>query len=89
MTYGTSAERTSTLEVAPFYVTGGASIYGFFLFHELKRAPAGRGLARLVALLEAGRLDVRIDDVLPIARIGEAAERLWNRGVTGKLVVTF
>jgi NADPH:quinone reductase len=89
VTYGTSAERTSTVEVAPFYLKGGNSIYGFYLFHELEHAPAGQGLARLAALLAAGKLDVRIDDVVPIARIGDAADRLWNRGVTGKLVVTF
>jgi NADPH:quinone reductase-like Zn-dependent oxidoreductase len=89
VTYGTSAERSSTIEVARFYLKGGLSIYGFYLFHELAREPAGRGLARLLTLLDGGRLDVRIDDVLPIARIGEAAQRLWSRGVTGKLVVTF
>ncbi|HEV3086175.1 MAG TPA: zinc-binding dehydrogenase [Candidatus Elarobacter sp.] len=89
VTFGTSAERTSTVEVAPFYAQGGLSIYGFIIFHELEREPAGPGLARLVTLLAAGKLDVRIDDVLPVARIGDAAERLWNRGVTGKLVVTF
>ena len=89
VTYGTSAQRESTIEVAPFYIKGGLSIYGFYVFHELERQPASHGLARLVALLAAGKLDVRIDDVLPIARIGDAAERLWNRGVTGKLVVTF
>jgi NADPH:quinone reductase len=89
VTFGTSAERSSTIDVAQFYAHGGRSIYGFIIFHELEREPAGLGLARLVALLDAGKLDVRIDDVLPIARIGEAADRLWNRGVTGKLVVTF
>jgi NADPH:quinone reductase len=89
VTFGTSAERTSTIDVAPFYAHGGLSIYGFIIFHELEREPAGAGLARLVALLAAGKLDVHVDDVLPIARIGDAAERLWNRGVTGKLVLTF
>ena len=89
VTFGTSAKRRSTIDVAPFYAHGGRSIYGFIIFHELEREPAGLGLARLVALLAAGQLDVRIDDVLPVARIGDAAERLWNRGVTGKLVVTF
>jgi NADPH2:quinone reductase len=88
VTFGTSA-GTSAMEVAPFYLKGGLSVYGFYVFHELRREPAGAGLARLTALLSAGKLDVHIDDVLPIARIGNAAERLWNRGVTGKLVVTF
>ncbi len=88
VTFGTSAERSSTVEVAPFYALGGASIYGFIIFHEIEREPAGAGLARLVSLVANGRLEVRIDDVLPFAEIGQAAERLWSRGVTGKLVVT-
>jgi NADPH:quinone reductase-like Zn-dependent oxidoreductase len=88
VTFGTSAERTSTIEVAPFYVKGGLSIVGFFLFHEITHEPAGGGLARLVTLLTQKKLQTRIDDVLPFARIGEAAERLWNREVTGKLVLT-
>jgi len=89
VTFGASAEPTSTIEIPPFYLHGGLSIYGFIIFHELEREPAGPGLARLAALVAAGKLDVRIDGVLPMERIGDAAERLWNRGVTGKLVVTF
>jgi len=88
VTFGTSADRSSTIEVAPFYLGGGHSIYGFYLFHELKCAPAGDGLARLAALLDAGALDVHVDATLPFANIAEAADRLWNRGVTGKIVVT-
>jgi NADPH:quinone reductase len=88
VTFGTSAERTSTIDVAPFYAEGGLSIYGFILFHEIKHQPAGEGLARLVSLLAQKKLQTRIDEVLPFAGIGEAADRLWNRGVTGKLVLT-
>ncbi len=89
VTFGTSAERTSTIDVASFYGLGGLAIYGFIIFHELEREPAGGGLARLAALLDAGKLAVHIDGVVPIEQIGEAAERLWSRGVTGKLVATF
>ena len=89
VTFGTSAERSSTIDVASFYSRGGAGIYGFYIFHEVQSEPPGIGLARLTSLLDAGKLDVRIDGVLPIAKIGEATERLWNRGVAGKLVVTF
>jgi NADPH:quinone reductase-like Zn-dependent oxidoreductase len=88
VTFGTSADRNSTIEVAPFYLRGGLSIFGFYLFHELEHQPAGAGLPRLAALLDAGKLEVHIDDVLPFAKIADAAERLWNRGVTGKIVVT-
>lgn len=88
VTFGTSADRSSTIEVAPFYLRGGLSIYGFYLFYELHSRAAGEGLARLAGLLGAGKLDVRIDDTLPFAKIADAADRLWSRGVTGKIVVT-
>jgi NADPH:quinone reductase-like Zn-dependent oxidoreductase len=89
ITFGTSAEKTSTVDVASFYARGGLSIYGFIIFDEIHAQPPRLGLARLVALLDAGKFDVRIDGVLPIAQIGDAVDRMWNRGVTGKLVVTF
>jgi NADPH:quinone reductase-like Zn-dependent oxidoreductase len=88
VTFGTSAERSTTIDVAAFYLHGGLSIFGFYLFHELEHQPAGAGLTRLAALLDAGKLDVHIDDVLPFSQIAEAVDRLWNRGVTGKIVVT-
>ena len=90
VTFGTSAERTSTIEVAPFYARGGASVYGFYLFHELRYGgeSASRGLERLLALVAAGRLEAYVDETVPFANIGEAAERFWERHVTGKLVLT-
>lgn len=88
VTYGTSAERTSTIDVQPFYSGGGLSIFGFILFHELKHEAAGSGLARLVDLMGSGKLQVRIHEVLPFTKVAEAAERLWDRRVTGKLVLT-
>ena len=89
VTFGTSADRTSTIEIAPFYVRGGGTVYGFYLFHELKTHSAGAGLTRLAALLDSGKLDVHVDAVMPAGKIGDAVELLWNRAVTGKLVVTF
>ena len=89
VTYGTSADRTSTVEVAPFYARGGASVYGFYLFHELRRGePAGRGLERLLALMADGRLEVHVDETVAFAHIGDAAKRFWDRRITGKLVLT-
>ena len=85
VTYGTSADRTSTIEIAPFYARGGGTVYGFYLFHELKTHSAGAGLTRL----DSGKLDVHVDAVMPAGKIGDAVELLWNRAVTGKLVVTF
>ena len=89
VTYGTSADRSSTIEVAPFYVRGGASIYGFYLFHELRTHSGSAGLARLAALLQVGKLDVHVDATLPAASIAAAVDLLWTRRVSGKMVVTF
>ena len=89
VTYGTSADRSSTIEVAPFYVRGGASIYGFYLFHELRTHSGSAGLARLAALLQVGKLDVHVAATLPAASIAAAVDLLWTRRVSGKMVVTF
>jgi NADPH:quinone reductase-like Zn-dependent oxidoreductase len=89
VTYGTSADRSSTIEVAPFYVRGGCSVYGFYLFHELRTRSGSDGLARLAALLQAGKLDVHVDATLPADKIAAAVDLLWTRRVTGKMVVTF
>ncbi len=89
VTYGTAAESSATIEVSPFYARGGNAIYGFFVFYELEHGePAGIGLARLLRLVDAGTLDVHVDEIAPFARIAEAAERLWARDITGKLVLT-
>jgi NADPH:quinone reductase len=89
VTFGTSANPASTIDVASFYAHGGRSIYGFIIFHELERKPAGAGLTRLVGLVDTRQLVVHIEDVVPIEAIGEAAERLWSRSAPGKLVATF
>ena len=42
---------------------------------------------RLLGLVEAGKLDVVVDDVLPLDQVGEAHRRIENREVFGKLVL--
>ena len=49
---------------------------------------ASHGLARLAALMSEKKLHARVDATMPFAQIAEASEKLWNRGVTGKIVVT-
>ena len=43
---------------------------------------------RVLRLIEAGKLEAVVDDVLPLSQIGEAHRRLENREVFGKLVLT-
>src|SRR5713226_10291192 len=46
--YGVSASSETTFDAAAFMRTGGASLYGFILFHEIPHRPVAQGLARLV-----------------------------------------
>jgi NADPH:quinone reductase-like Zn-dependent oxidoreductase len=50
--------------------------------------PNGAELAELVALVEAGKLTLRVADVYPFAKAGEAHARLAKGGVRGRLVLT-
>ena len=49
VTFGVSAEPQATIAISPFYMIGGAKIFGLALFHELarrERASVGPGAAR-------------------------------------------
>lgn len=48
----------------------------------------GAMLARLVALVDAGRLTLRVAETFPLERIAEAHERAERSGTRGRVVVT-
>jgi NADPH:quinone reductase-like Zn-dependent oxidoreductase len=87
--YGATAGAEITFNAAAFYPIGGATLYGFILFHELVRSPAGVGLTRLAGLVAEGKLRPRIDVVAPLDRMPEVAQSLVDRAFHGKAVVTF
>lgn len=87
--YGATGGGEIALHLPSFYPVGGASIYGFILFHELLSHPAGRGLARLLSLVEAGTLKPPIEVEGKLAEIGELAQGLEDRKYTGKAIVHF
>jgi NADPH:quinone reductase len=84
---GVSSGSEATFEAATFMRTGGASLYGFILFHELPRRPAAEGLARLVAMVATGRLHPQIELEARYEQIAEVANKLYNRGIAGKAVL--
>ncbi|HEX2911810.1 MAG TPA: zinc-binding dehydrogenase [Chloroflexia bacterium] len=85
--FGASGGGEATLDVRSFFNAGGASLYGFILFHEVKTRPAGQGLARLARLVGDGKLHPRIDVEAPWTQVGEVANKLINREFTGKAVL--
>jgi NADPH:quinone reductase-like Zn-dependent oxidoreductase len=84
---GVSSVSEAMIDAATFMRTGGASLYGFILFHELRNRPASEGLARLAAMVAAGRLHPQIESEVPFAQIAEVANKLYSRGIAGKAVL--
>lgn len=87
--FGTSAGSEVTFEAAKFYPLGGATLYGFILFHEVRYNPAADGLKRLADLVAAGDLHPHIDVEASWTRLPEMAQQLWNRKISGKAVLHF
>jgi NADPH2:quinone reductase len=85
--FGVSGGTEATFDVQSFYFTGGASLYGFILFHELIAKPASEGLGRLARLVAEGRLSPRISVEAFWAEVGDVAQRLLDRGYQGKAVL--
>ncbi|HTY55189.1 MAG TPA: zinc-binding dehydrogenase [Candidatus Binataceae bacterium] len=87
--YGASGTSETTFDARAFYLKGGAAIYGFILFHELRRQPASEGLRRLLRLMAEGVLKSQIEIEAPWTEIANVAERFYNRGIAGKAVLLF
>jgi NADPH:quinone reductase len=87
VTYGSSAGGEATVNLNRFYLTGGTTLYGFYLFDELARRPAGAELARLAALVADGRLRPHIAVEAPWTEIAARAQQLLDRDIVGKIVL--
>lgn len=86
--FGQTLAAQSTFNSATFYATGGATLYGFILFHEAAREPVGRDLGILASLVAQERLRTHIEATYPLTQISEAAAALRERRVTGKIALT-
>jgi NADPH2:quinone reductase len=87
VSFGTSASPEVQFDARTLYLTGGARLYGFILFHEVVARPASDGLDRLARMVADGRLKPRIDVEASWTEVGEIARRLIDRGYTGKAVL--
>ncbi|NEU73410.1 zinc-binding dehydrogenase [Hassallia byssoidea VB512170] len=85
--FGTSEQHEITFDARRFYGTGGASLYGLILFHELKSEPASIGLARLARLVADNHLRPPIDLEASWMQVADLAQQLLDRRFTGKAVL--
>ncbi|MDQ3891636.1 MAG: zinc-binding dehydrogenase, partial [Actinomycetota bacterium] len=86
--FGAAGEAETSFDVRSFYLVGGARLYGFILFHEVLAHPASDGLARLAALVAEGQLRPHVSVEASWEEVGEVAQRLLERGYTGKAVLS-
>jgi NADPH2:quinone reductase len=85
--FGISGGGEVTFDLRRFFLLGGATLYGFIIFHEMKRKPVSADLSRLSRFIEDGRLRPQIEVEAPWTQIGDVAQRLMNRSFTGKAVL--
>jgi NADPH:quinone reductase len=85
--YGRTVGTSITFDLGQFFGKGGLSLYGFILFHEVRRESAGFGLARLVAMVAAKQLHPYITVETSWSDISEVARQLLEREYPGKAVL--
>lgn len=85
--FGTTAGADLSFNGSSFYLTGGASLYGFILFYEIAHDPPVDDLTRLAGMVAAGTLRPRITVEASWTDIGRVAQDLTERRITGKAVL--
>jgi NADPH:quinone reductase-like Zn-dependent oxidoreductase len=87
VTFGPTSGAQIAFDVSRFYMVGGTSLRGFFLFHEIRSKPARDGLARLARLVAEGQLRTPIAVEASWTEIGAYARQLQERRYSGKAVL--
>lgn len=85
---GVSGGARATFDADAYYSIGGNSVYGMFLFDELKWVETGSlGLTRLARLVADGRLVPRIAREAAFDALPDLARQLHERAYPGKAVL--
>jgi NADPH:quinone reductase len=85
--FGNSADAESTLRVEDFYAKA-ITIYGFRIFQSVPPEQAVKDLAALADQVAAGRLRIAVQATAPLSDALSLIRDLYDRKVTGKVVIT-
>jgi NADPH:quinone reductase-like Zn-dependent oxidoreductase len=85
--YGNSADAESTFRVETFY-SKAVTIYGFRVFTSVPPAQAVKDMATLADQAASGTLSVKVQATAPLAEALPLIADLYDRKVTGKVVLT-
>lgn len=86
VTFGNTSDAPTTFNARDVYNGALVKMLGFELFFD--PVPFGRDLAVLLGMTARGELNPHVVDVLPWTDMAHALERLDNRAVGGKLILT-
>jgi NADPH:quinone reductase-like Zn-dependent oxidoreductase len=87
VTYAALTQPEIPLNLRAVVQTPSAYLTGLMVLSELKNEPASLGLARLVALIQDGRLRPHIEVEAPWEQVAEVCQRLMERRFPGKAVL--
>jgi NADPH2:quinone reductase len=88
VSFGASSGTEVTFDAMQFYRNGPVSLYGLFVFNELRRVESGAlGLKRLAGLVAQGKLTPRISVEEPWEKVADVAQQLMARSYPGKAVL--
>ncbi len=87
VTFGNSSRTGTWFLVNDFYAVEGV-LRGLYLWRDAERCPPADDLARLAAMIAAGSLTVDVDLCRPWQDGVSALERLRERAIAGKAVLT-
>lgn len=88
VSFGASSGTSVTFDAMKFYRNGPVSLYGLFVFNELRKVESGAlGLTRLAGLIAQGKLAPRISVEESWEKVAEVAQQLMARSYPGKAVL--
>jgi NADPH2:quinone reductase len=85
--YGNSADAESTFRVERFY-SKGVTILGFRVFASVPPTQGVKDMANLADQAASGALEVKVQATAPLADALPLIRDLYDRKVTGKVVIT-
>jgi NADPH2:quinone reductase len=85
--YGNSADAQSTFRVERFY-SKGVTIFGFRVFASVPPDQGVKDMANLADQAASGTLEVKVQATAPLADALPLIRDLYDRKVTGKVVIT-
>lgn len=85
--YGITSNPKAEISLPPFLFSGDGTLQGFNLYHEARQEAPSRGLARVLALVQARKLDTFVTHTASWTEVRDVAAAFMARQHPGKVVL--